>query len=74
VPTACRFVGIPPQSSSRRSIGKHLNEFDVNLGQIRVVCDENMVHVLIMIARVRDYAQILLEITAKKKPTALTTR
>ncbi len=43
----------------------------MNLGQIRVVCDENMVHVLIMIARVRDYAQILLEITAKKKPTVL---
>ena len=46
----------------------------MNLGQIRVVCDENMVHVLIMIARVRDYAQILLEITAKKKPAVFPRR
>lgn len=33
--------------------------FDVNLGQIRRVYDENMVHVLIVFARVRHYAQIL---------------
>ena len=45
-------------NQARAAINKCVNKFDVNLGQIRMVCDENMVQVQIMVARVRDYIQM----------------